>query len=131
MELPEGELEKFEHVREWVVGRIRDFRIARGFTQKQLGDAMGGVHSSRICDFEANRSDYKASTVYRAAIALGVSMQQVFRGCPGWKARREDEMIVAPLKLLRERMIQEGWKDSKVDEFLSKFALELEAGEGQ
>ncbi len=86
MELPEDQTKTVSQMRQWTIERLRDLRAAVGFSQADVASKMN-VHFSRVGDFENNRSDYKASTVFRYARALGVRMDKVFVGAPAWRGR--------------------------------------------
>lgn len=109
MEIPKLQENKIAHVREWTADRMKALRLAAGLTQPQLADKMG-VHFSRISDFENNRSDYKASTVFRAAAAMGLNMEKVFRGCPDWKGAKKEveQFVVVSTDRLEHALIESG-----------------------
>lgn len=114
MKIPDGQLKNYAHVKEWLANRMRDIRIARGLTQQQLADQMN-CHFTRISDLELNRHEYKASTIFRAASCLGVTMEQVFRGCPGWKDQKPEPILVIEPDQLVEKLVEQGYdrKDAK------------------
>lgn len=116
MEVPKDQLLRVTAVREWVVSRVRDFRNAKGWTQTDLADRMS-VHYTRICDLEANRSDYKASTIFRACAAMGVPMEKFFKGCPGWKGRaaQTDDTVVFSGSDLKKLLCDQGYDPKDVD----------------
>ena len=108
MEVPAGQVDRVADVRQWVADRMRSIREARGITQRQLAKGMD-VHFTRVSDFELNRSDFKLSTVLRAAAAMGTNLEQVFRGCPSWKGKRsDDDVVVISQAELREALKAEG-----------------------
>lgn len=95
MRIPEGQWELISPVSDWVRARLRDARLARGFTQQHLGVLIGNssVGGTRVSDFESGRGDAQLSTVLRHARALGVNMDRLFLGCPTWGKRS----VSAPL----------------------------------
>lgn len=110
--------------RQWIVNRIRDIRVARGMTQRELSNKME-VHESRVGDLEQNRSDYKISTVLRASWGLGVSPEELLKGCPGWKrkAAKGKQMVVIESGELQNLLVSLGVSQQKskdaVDQLLS------------
>ena len=126
MEVDPDQMERVLHVRRWITERARDIRTARGFSQAQLGDKMG-IGKSRVCDFEKDVNDYKVSTVLRAAYAMGVTMEQFFRGCPGWtkrKARKASEpsMVIASEEKLRKVLSDAGLSKASIDGVVSELS---------
>ncbi len=57
--------------------RLRVLRAERGWTQEQLGAAIG-VSRQAINALEADRHDPSLDLAYRIAIAFGVTVEQVF-----------------------------------------------------
>lgn len=53
--------------------RVRDFRLEKGLTQKQLGD-LCGMADSAIRRYESDRGNPTEKTLKRIASALGVSL---------------------------------------------------------
>lgn len=93
MELPEDQTIAIAPMRQWTSERMKALREAAGFSQAELASRMS-VHFSRVSDFENNRSDYKASTVFRYAKCLGVSMEKVFTGAPAWRRGAKQGAVV-------------------------------------
>jgi putative transcriptional regulator len=60
-----------------VKSRLRVLRAERGWTQEQLGAAIG-VSRQAINALEADRHDPSLDLAYRIAIAFGVTVEQVF-----------------------------------------------------
>ena len=57
--------------------RLRVLRAERGWTQEQLGAAIG-VSRQAINALEAERHDPSLDLAYRIAAAFGVTVEQVF-----------------------------------------------------
>jgi transcriptional regulator with XRE-family HTH domain len=114
MELPQDQTKAIAPIRQWVVDRLRQIREASGFSQSDLANKMS-VHLSRVSDFENNRSDYKASTVYRYARAMGVPLDRVFNGAPGWRGRTS-QVIVIPRDEAVSRLESMGWSTKDAQE---------------
>jgi putative transcriptional regulator len=60
-----------------VKSRLRVLRAERGWTQEQLGTAIG-VSRQAINALEAERHDPSLDLAYRIAVAFGVTVEQVF-----------------------------------------------------
>lgn len=105
--IPEEQAEAIAEVRAWVSNRLRALREGAGWSQSKMADKMG-VHLSRVSDFENNRSDYQASTVYRYARALGVPVEEIFAGAPGWRKPHGKQVIVIGKEAARLRLISLG-----------------------
>lgn len=125
MEVPENQSKKVMHVREWMSDRIRQVRIARGLTQTQLADKME-VHLSRVSDLERNVSDYKFSTVCRAALALGVTLDQIARGVPAWSRKNDETMLVLTPAKLFDFLVEGGLTTQKSRAILKKIEASLQ-----
>ena len=59
--------------------RVRELRRRRGWTQEQLADASGR-HSTYIGGVERGERNVTMQVAHDIASALGVSMEQLFRG---------------------------------------------------
>lgn len=94
--------------REWIANRIRDVRVSRGITQRELSNRME-VHFSRVCDLEKNASDFKISTILRAAYGLEVNPEDLMKGCPGWKTRaaKQKLMFIAEYQKIHSLLVEE------------------------
>lgn len=57
--------------------RLRVLRAERGWTQEQLGIAIG-VSRQAVNAIEADRHDPSLDLAYRIAVAFGVTVEQVF-----------------------------------------------------
>lgn len=128
MEVSPEQLKRVEEAKFWVCERLRQYRVARGLTQEQLGLRMG-IHRSRVCDFEAGASDYKMSTVMRAAYSMGVHPVKIFTGFPGWKtpdsARVEfpgTELITVESGRLVSELVAAGLDSRKASEIASRLS---------
>ena len=62
-------------------GRVRRLRLAKGFTQKQLGK-LAGVTGSAIKELEAGRSA-GSRVLHKIATALGSTPEELETGRPG------------------------------------------------
>lgn len=124
-EIPEDQAAIVEHVRLWASGRVREIRENRGLTQQQLADKMG-VHFTRVSDLENNRSDFKCSTLFRAAAAMGVRMETLFRGCPDWRGsgkKDPEAVVVVTEKRLEEILLDCGVTPTKANAVLDSVRL--------
>lgn len=128
MEVKPEELKRVEHVKLWLCSRLRELRHAKGYTQDEVGQRMGGLIKTRISDFEHCVSDYKFSTVARYAAAIGVPLERVFRGCPGWIQRRvkvDDEAVVIVRQgHLVEKLVSCGVSPAKARSLAKSLAAE-------
>lgn len=96
--------------REWIVRRIRAIRELRGYTQTQVADKMG-ITFSRVSDLEKGLNDYKVSTMLRAAHALGVTAEQLIKGCPEFhrgRSKKPEPIVIVPSEKLVEVLKEEG-----------------------
>lgn len=80
----EEQLQKVDHVAGWTASRVKEWRIKKGLTQKQLGDRLG-VPYTRISDIESRRYDQTSSTLLRIIRALEISPSEFFSGAPAWR----------------------------------------------
>lgn len=114
MEVDPHQAQIVSGAREWIANRIRDVRLARGITQRELSNRME-IHFSRICDLERNTTDYKISTLLRAAWGLGISLEDLVKGCPGWKSRaaKQKSMVIIEYQDLYDRLVAEGISPQK------------------
>lgn len=79
--IDDKELRKVKPQLEWLPRRLRELREQAGFTQAQVGAAMG-ISLKRVWDTESGRNDPKWSTVCRQALAMGVPIDRLMEGCP-------------------------------------------------
>lgn len=113
MQVPEEQWKLIEEVHRWTVERMKNIRIARGFTQEHLAKLLSHKGAgSRVSDFETGRNDWKGSTLLRHARFLGVNMDRVFVGCPRWDKEGDDIVIISRdgLKSILSRHINEDKK---------------------
>lgn len=115
MELPEDQTAAVAGVRQWTVDRLRNLRLESGFSQADVAKKMN-IHFSRVGDFENNRSDYKASTVFRYAKALGVSLDRVFYGVPGWRNSSTNRLIVISKEEVIIKLMSLGYEEEDARE---------------
>lgn len=87
MEVSKKEKRKYSHVNVWVANRVRELRLQSGYTQAKIGERMG-IHCSRVSDLEHNRDDFKFSTIVRFCWAVGIGVEDFFKGVPS--VRTED-----------------------------------------
>lgn len=122
MEVPEDQTKKVAHLRQWVCDRAREIREASGYTQAQVADKMG-VHLSRINDFEKNRNDYKASTIFRFAMACGISIERFFRGVPTSKSDGKKLIVIDPDDLTK-KMKDYGFDTKDTNGFIKQLRMD-------
>ena len=123
MEIPSNQEDAVRHVREWAAFRVKDLRTSRGITQTELARLMS-VHFTRVSDLELNRADYKASSLYRAARAMGVNMEMFFRGCPGWGKLQSqgEEMVIVSAEDAKSRIKDLGFTSKQARDVVTALA---------
>lgn len=80
-QVSDEELKKVQPQLDWFPRRLKELRENAGFTQSQVGNAMG-ISFKRIWDVEAGRNDLKVSTVCRILLAMGVTWDKFIEGMP-------------------------------------------------
>lgn len=116
MEIDKNQEAKIEKARSWIVERMKSIRHARGLSQAEVAKKLG-VHFSRVSDLELGRNDYKISTVLRIALALEVSVDDIFRGCPSLYSKRPttaDRWVVVSVADLETRLKKAGLTAAQV-----------------
>jgi transcriptional regulator with XRE-family HTH domain len=68
--------------------RIRDLRLLRGLSQKELGDACQ-VSQPTISDVESGSAGLRMSTAERIAVALGVTVAELLSGIDEKRRKRK------------------------------------------
>jgi transcriptional regulator with XRE-family HTH domain len=111
MELPQDQTKAVSQIRQWTIDRLRSLREAAGFSQADIANKMS-VHFSRVGDFESNRSDYKASTVFRYVRAMGIRMDRVFIGAPEWRGAHTTQVIVIGKDEAIQRLVSLGYSSA-------------------
>ena len=101
----------------WIAGRIRTMRESRGITQQELANRME-VHFTRVSDLEKNSTDFKISSLLRAAYALNVPMEMFMKGCPGWNkpgrtAQKDPVVITISMEELIASLQKSGMTETK------------------
>lgn len=91
---PEGEDDKTQPAIDWLVTRMRALREARGVTQAHLAAKMKIGHT-RISDLENRNHDFKFRTLTRYCMGLGIELNKLFAGCPGWGRPSEPVYLVS------------------------------------
>ena len=79
--IDEKELKKVQVQLDWLPARLKEVREQAGFTQSQVGDAMG-ISFRRVWDMEKGRFDIKWSSICRFALAVGRPVDQLLAGLP-------------------------------------------------
>ena len=95
---PVGEDDKTQPAIDWLVTRMRSLREARGVTQAHLGAKMKIGHT-RISDLENRNNDFKFRTLARYCMGLGIELNKLFAGCPGWGKTAEPVYLVSRKKM--------------------------------
>jgi transcriptional regulator with XRE-family HTH domain len=121
MEVDPKQVKSVAVARQWIATRIRDVRLARGMTQRELSNRME-VHFTRVSDLEANATDFKISTLLRACKGMGIQLEELVRGCPGWSTRaaKEKSMLVMEIQDLRQTLQGEGVSEALAERICAK-----------
>lgn len=101
----------------WIADRIRAVRNSRGITQQELANRMD-VHFTRVSDLEGNSTDFKISSLLRAAHALNIQMEEFMKGCPGWNkpgrtASKDRPVVVVAMDSLVAALQKAGLSEAK------------------
>ena len=122
MQVPENQWDAVKDVHRWTVERMRDIRLARGYTQDHLAKLLGHKGAgSRVSDFETSRNDWKGSTLLRHARFLGVNMDRVFAGCPKWRDKRPDAVVIVSRDDLMS-ILSKHVNDNKAEQILGEIS---------
>jgi|688.fasta_scaffold00460_28 transcriptional regulator with XRE-family HTH domain len=121
MEVDPKQIALISSAKAWIASRIRDVRLARGMTQKELSNRMA-ITYTRVSDLENNISDYKISSLLRAAWGLGVSLEDLMSGCPGWKSKAaiEKTMIIVEHQRAHHVLVSSGVSAREADRICAR-----------
>ena len=82
--------------------RIKQGRLAKGWTQRQLAEKMGYSNHSTVARVEAGRIDLPQSRVAQFADVLGVSVSRLM----GWEEKPEEFGSLAASVLLDPKLLK-------------------------
>lgn len=83
MQLPPEQQALVEPYNGWVRQRVKELRLATGFSQKQIGEKMQVGHT-RVNDLETGgtQKNIQFGTIVRFCRANGTSLKKFFSTCP-------------------------------------------------
>lgn len=59
--------------------RLKELRLRRGLTQYQLARILGLKHNTMICKYETGQKRPSLQTAQRIALALGATVEEIFK----------------------------------------------------
>lgn len=80
--------------------KIRNIRIHRGMTQKELGEKLGGVSQQQIGRWENGKVNPKINTIQKIATALNVNINELLQSplddSPLYRVAEENDRLDSP-----------------------------------